>query len=343
MRAYRLHKYTKLLQHLTYRQLKQVDFGHLEQLGIEGVGPRNKLIRLLDEVDVDSLDNNLTPESDTPSSEKRSPAAAAAAVAPVLIAQGRSTQETDQDGTPALIFDNTGAATIEAASPNGHQAPHTVDRTQHAVPVATMEAATVSEDSTACLSFVQTKSATHSLHTQENNTNSGQNSCGPSTLVSDTTTSFKLEPTVAEFTPTTDRSSCKYETLDDFLDKTSPPAPAAGPQTLFFWNGWFWQQHSRHLLPPPNSRPESFLPMAYPKSSTRGLAPRLNPEGQHQRSSTLLYEEISESLAGDAGQQEETMGSVVIEDDAYDLELPEGMRDLAKRLIRLVDELTADK
>lgn len=323
-----MHKYTKLLQHLTYRQMKQLSFDQLEQQGIDGLGPRNKLIKLLGDIHVDDLEKCLTPESNTPPSQRRSLAAAAAA--PVLVASGRSTSERGQDGPSALEFDTIVTPRTNLAPSNGTPVPPKLNGALQPVPMTVVEAATVWEDATAGPSLDQTKSAAHSLHPQENHPNPGQSSAGPSSLGPDAASSFKLKPTAAEFKPIANRPLHNEVVLRNNFGLPKP-------QVRRFWNRWFWQQGPRHLLPPPNTSPEAFLPMDYPVPRTSGLAPF---DGQ-QGTSPSHREENLDSGTGNQGHGG-TMEEVVdFEEDARSPGLPEGMRELAASLIRMVDDLTA--
>lgn len=328
MRAYRMHKYTKLLQHLTYRQMKQLSFDQLEQQGIDGLGPRNKLIKLLSDVDVDDLEKCLTPESNTPPSQRQSRAAAAAA--PVLVASGRSTSERGQDGSSALEFDTIVTPRTNPAPSNATPAPPKLTGALQPVPMAVVEAATVYEDSTAGPSLVQTQSAAQSLHPQENSANSGRSSAGPSNLGPNTASSFQLKPTAAEFKPLANSLLHNEVVLRNNFGLPKP-------QVRRFWNRWFWQQGPRHLLPPPNTSPEAFLPMDYPVPRTSRLAPSVGQQG----TSSSHREETLDSVTGNQGHVG-TMEEVVdFEEDARSPGLPEGMRELAASLIRMVDDLTA--
>lgn len=327
-----MHKYTKLLQHLTYRQMKQLDFDQLEQRGITAEGPRNKLIRLFGDIDVDDLEKRLTPESNTPPFQRRSPAATAAPAAHVIVAQERSTPEGVQDGPSALVCDAIVTARTEAAPSNGTQAPLEPKGTRRPAAVAAVEAVTVCEDSTSEPPAVQTKFAAHSLHPQEDNAKTGHSSAGPSTLGLNATSSSKLKPTAAAFIPIASRRLHNHVVLLNFRHLHPKP------QDRRFWNGWLWQKRLGYLAPPPDTSPEAFLPMEFPVPHTRGLAP---PDGQ-QIASALHREEILDSESGIQGHRE-TTEEVDFEEDARNSELPEGMRELAASLIRMVDDFPAEQ
>lgn len=322
-----MHKYTKLLQHLTYRQIKQLDFDQLEQRGITLPGPRDRLIKLFRDIDVDGLEKRLTTEFNTPPSQRRSPAAAAAPAAPVLLAQGRSTPEGDQDGRSALDCDIIVTARTEAGSSNGTQALPKLKGTLRPVAVAVVEAATTAEPPP-----VQTKSAAHSLHPREDNANPGQGSAGSSALQIGTTSSSKLKPTAAAFIPIANRR------LHNLVVSRNFRHLHPRPEVRRFWNGWDWQQRLGYLAPPPDTSPEAFLPMDYPVPRTSGLAP---PDGQ-QRTSASHREENLDSGTGNQGIEEDTRRGVDFEEDSHNPEIPEGMRELAARLIRMVDEFPAE-
>lgn len=325
-----MHKYTKLLQHLTYRQMKQLSFDQLEQQGITAQGPRNKLIGLLGDIDVDDLEEYLTPDSSTPPSSREGSTTTAAA-APVLVASGHNTPEGNQGGPSALVCDTIVTARTEAARPDGTPAQSKLNGALQPVPVAVVEAATVCEDSSAEPPYpVQTQPAASSLQPQENNANQGQHPSGPSALQLLTISSFKLKPTATEFKPKANRRLHNQVVVRNFRDLHPKP------EIRRFWNGWLWQHRLGYLLPPPDASPNAFLPMDFPVPRTSGLAP---PDGQ-QRASTLHREDILESGTGNQGKRQR-MEEVNFDEDARNPELPEGVRDLAARLIRMVDELTA--